>query len=149
MLRASPRTAPVSTFLSLREISHEMFSLAVPVKPMEREYQAVIAVSPLGFSLMKEEEQEAILEGFRRFLARLTFDVDIHISIEPYNLRPYLDQLSKAAHEDGLSEIAQDHQQFVRTLASGRALLQRGFHLHVPAEVASTSRGRGKHMGQL
>jgi hypothetical protein len=124
-------------FIAAREIEGNTLCLQAD-KKHKRDYRAVIETTPVNFSLMSESEQETVLEGFRVFLARLSFPLMIHVRVEPYNLSGYLNQITEAkARPDApevIQEIADDHIAFVHSLAASRALLQRTFYLVVPAD---------------
>ncbi len=126
---------------AVREIEADCLCLQGQKKG-DREYKAVITVDPLNFGLMSEAEQETILAGFRVFLHRLPAHqpIAIHVRIEPFDLEPYFAQLRNAAQHDSslaVREMAADHEQFVRQLASQRALLQRRFYVIVGADRSS------------
>ena len=125
-------------FVALREIEGGNTLCLQSERKHEREYRAVIEATPVNFSLLSESEQEAVLQGFRVLLARLSFPVMIHVRVEPYDLSLYLGQVVAAKMRRDASpimrEIADDHIAFVHSLAANRALLQRKFYLIVPAE---------------
>ncbi len=137
------KQAPIYTIVNLREIVGDVLCLAARTKGV-RDYKAVIHVGSISFSLMSEAQQEAIIEGFRSFISRVgDYDLTIHVKIEPYNLKPYLDEIDAAAARDDLmAEIAADHKTFVLSLAAHRAILQRDFHIIVGADE-STRKGKG------
>src|SRR5690348_6777355 len=107
-------------FVAVREVEGNTLCLQAE-KKHEREYRAVIDVTPVNFSLLSESEQEAVLEGFRVFLARLSFPLMIHVRVEPYDLSAYLDQVAeahgRADASEVMREIADDHTAFVHSLA--------------------------------
>jgi hypothetical protein len=119
-------------------------------KKHEREYRAVIETTPVNFSLLSESEQETVLEGFRVLLARLSFPLMIHVRVQPYDLQTYLGQIAaakaRADASETIKEIAEDHIEFVHSLAASRALLQRTFYLVVPAD---RHKGKGKSRLEL
>jgi hypothetical protein len=55
----------------------------------------------------------------------------------PYDLRAICSAMESV--EGDLAAVARDHAQFVRTLASRRALLKREYYIIVPAEHEKTS----------
>lgn len=141
--KGEKRTKVLDLF-ALREIEASCLCLHTE-KRHEREYKAVVSVTPINFSLMSEPEQESILESFRIFLARLAtqYPVAIHIRIESYDLGPYLHQLesAKESPSEAIREMVEDHEHFVLSLASQRALLKRKFYVIVGAD-----RERGKFL---
>jgi hypothetical protein len=92
-------------------------------------YVAVVKVDPVGFSIMSEQEQEATLEGYRVLLQRLSIgeSLSIHVRVLPYDLLPYLTRLSETRRDMPASfqKMSQDHEEFVRHLASQYAISSR------------------------
>ncbi len=128
--------------MALREIRDDMFCLRAATKQKyRREYMAVVRVEAVNLPLMSDGEQEAILEGFRSFLAGLSPKdraLSIHCRTARYDLQPYLDKLDEIAaqHDSPLYQVmAADHKAFVQKLASQRALLQRDFFVRVPIQI--------------
>lgn len=138
-----------SDFIAVREIEGNTLCLHAG-KKHERDHRAVIETTPVNFSLMSESEQETVLEGFRVFLARLSFPLMIHVRVEPYDLSTYLEHIETAKERadasDVIREIADDHTAFVHRLAASRALLRRTFYLVVPADK---QRAKGKTQLEL
>lgn len=136
-------------FIAAREIEGNTLCLQGE-KKHEREYRAVIETTPVNFSLMSESEQESVLEGFRVLLARLSFPLMIHVRVKPYDLKTYLEHIAAAkARADAsevVKEVADDHIDFVHSLAASRALLQRQFYLVIPAD---RQRIKGKSRAEL
>ncbi|GCE32202.1 hypothetical protein KDA_76860 [Dictyobacter alpinus] len=135
-------TGSILDLIGLRDVQdgclclHPNTTTAQKTKKNELEYKAVIAVEPVNFMLMSEQEQEAILESFRRLLTRLSTaeQISIHVRVLPYDLQPYLNKLEQAEQHSSselVSVMARDHEQFLKRLASRHAILQREFYLRV------------------
>src|SRR5438445_162583 len=88
-----------------------------------------LIVAFVKFALMSESEQDGIIEGFKAFLNGLSFPIQILIRNLPHNLDNYL--RSMEAIEGDLADMARDHAQFVRVLASRRALVKREYYVIV------------------
>lgn len=137
---ASANRGNVLQLMSLREVRDDCFCLKPRSKSRyQREYMAVIKVDPINFPLMSSGEQEAILEGFRSFLSSLSPNapaLSIHVRNRPYNLGQYLSNLDTIIQEPEISdlykELAADHRQFIQSLASSHALIEREFYVRVP-----------------
>ncbi|MBX5450167.1 VirB4 family type IV secretion system protein [Thermogemmatispora sp.] len=132
----------VLRLLTLREIRDDVMCLRSLTKQKhQREYMAVVRVEPVNLPLMSDGEQEAILEGFRAFLAGISPQekpLSIHCRTARYNLQPYLDKLDEVAatqKSDLYKAMAADHKAFVQKLASQRALLQREFYVRVLIQI--------------
>ncbi|GHO89416.1 VirB4 family type IV secretion system protein [Dictyobacter formicarum] len=152
MLQLRYQPSSMLDMIAVREIEGNTLCLRTE-KAREREYKAVLETQPVNFSLMSEAEQEAVLEGFRVFLARLSFPLMIHIRIEPYELSSYLADLdmarSQIASTSAVDEVTEDHIRFVHNLASIRALLQRKFYLIVAADRLKTKRKTRSEIADL
>ena len=101
------------------------------------EYRAVIQAQSVNFALKSEEEQDAVMAGYRSFLNSLSHPVQMLVRILPTNVEPYLagfrNNVTSQANSDAIRRLALDHETFVRRLARQRTLLERRFYLVVPA----------------
>lgn len=107
------------------------------------EYRAIIQAQSVNFALKSEEEQEAVMAGYRSFLNSLSHPLQILVRILPTNIEPYLagfrQNLTANGNTDAIRRLALDHETFVRRLARERTLLERRFYLVVPAGDFGTS----------
>lgn len=136
------KTGNILQLMALREIRDDVLCLrSATQQKYQRDYMAVVRVEPVNLPLMSDGEQEAILEGFRSFLAGLTPNekaLSIHCRTVRYDLHPYLEKLdTMAARYDSplYQRMAEDHKAFVQKLASQRALLHRDFFVRVPIQI--------------
>ncbi|MBV9616704.1 MAG: ATP-binding protein [Ktedonobacteraceae bacterium] len=123
------------TFVKLQEVSGDVACLDLGRKYIE--HRAILKINAVNFSLMSEEEQEGIIEGFQAFLNGISFPIQILIRNRPHNLSSYLRKLEENAQGD-LQAVARDHVDFVRRLAAQRALVVREYYLIVPADHQNT-----------
>jgi Domain of unknown function DUF87. len=129
MLLSGP-VSVVNAFIRLRDVVGDVacvdFGRKIP------EFRGVLQVNAINFSLLSEDEQEGVIEGFKGFLNGISFPVQVLIRNRPHNLDNYLRSLRSV---DGpLATIAQDHARFVSELASRRALVKREFYVIVTAD---------------
>jgi hypothetical protein len=117
-------------FIKLREVTGDVACFDLGRKNME--FRGIIKINSVNFALMSESEQDGIIEGFKAFLNGLSFPIQILIRNLPHNLDNYL--RSMEAIEGDLADMARDHAQFVRVLASRRALVKREYYVIVPAD---------------
>jgi hypothetical protein len=117
-------------FVKLREVTGDVACLDLGRKNME--FRGIIKINSVNFSLMSESEQDGIIEGFKAFLNGLAFPIQILIRNLPHNLDKYLHTMESIEGE--LSDMTRDHAQFVRVLASRRALVTREYYVIVPAD---------------
>ncbi|BCL80634.1 ATP-binding protein [Ktedonobacteria bacterium brp13] len=121
-------------FVRLREVHNGIACLNFGRKIYE--YRGILQVNTINFSLMSEDEQDALIEGFKAFLNGLSFPIQILIKNLPYSLDHYLRTLEKV--DGDLADLAQDHANFVRQFAHKRALVKRLFYIVVPSDTIVT-----------
>jgi len=117
-------------FIKLREVTGDVACLDLGRKNMD--FRGIIKINSVNFALMSESEQDGVIEGFKSFLNGLAFPIQILIRNLPHNLDNYLRAMESI--EGDLSDMARDHAQFVRVLASRRALVKREYYIIVPAD---------------
>jgi hypothetical protein len=128
MLLSGP-VSIVNAFIRLRDVVGDVACLDFGRKIPE--FRGILQVNAINFSLLSEDEQEGVIEGFKGFLNGISFPVQILIRNRPHNLDNYLRYLQ--AVDGPLASIAQDHIRFVSELASRRALVKREFYVIVTA----------------
>ncbi|GCE03477.1 VirB4 family type IV secretion system protein [Dictyobacter aurantiacus] len=133
MMLSSPMNI-VNTFIRLWDVQGDVACLGFGQKTME--YRGILQINSINFSLMSEEEQEAIIEGFKGFLNGLSYPIQILIRNRPHNLDNYLNMLDSV--KGTMAPIMRDHANFVRVLGSRRALVKREFYIIVPADKQAT-----------
>src|SRR5947209_3841851 len=85
----------VKTFVKLREVTGDVACLDLGRKPLE--HRGILKINAVNFSLMADEEQEGVIEGFQSFLNGLSFPIQILIRNRPHNLKTYLRTLEESA----------------------------------------------------
>jgi hypothetical protein len=124
-----------TSFVRLREVTDGIAGLDLGRKQLE--YRCILKMNCVNFALMSENEQDAVIEGFKSFLNGLAFPIQIVIRNLPHNLESYLSAMESV--EGDLAAVARDHAQFVRVLSSRRALIKREYYIIVPAEYEKAS----------
>lgn len=127
----------IKTFVGVKEVVGGVACLRLGSKQLH--YRAILRINPVNFGLMSEEDQDALIEGFKNFLNGLSFPIQIIVRNLPYRLDEYLHVMENVQGE--LAEMALDHANFVRQLASKRALIRRAFYIVVPSDLNITIRG--------
>lgn len=120
----------INAFVKLRDVAGDV--ACVDLGRKELDYYGVLSVTTVNFSLMSEDDQEALIEGFKEFLNGFSFPVQILIRNLPHNLNNYLRTMESI--EGDMAEAMRDHASFVRQLASRRALVKREFYIIVLAD---------------
>jgi hypothetical protein len=91
---------------------------------------AVLRVEGVTFSLLGEEQQEAMLAAFGRLLSALPGPVQFLIDVRPVDMEPRLARFLADAPPE-LADLARDHADFLRALCERRTLLERRYYLAV------------------
>ncbi len=119
--------------MRLREVVGDVVCLYSPTTITKREYRAVIEVSSTNYALQSEEEQDAIIEGYRSFIKALTFPLQILIRSQQLDLSAYLQRLTDIIEDESCEaawrELAAAHRSFVEALSQRRTLLQHRFYI--------------------
>ena len=129
-------------FVQIREVEGNIVCMVSSEESTGRDYRAVIEVTGINFQLKAEEEQKAILNGYRAFLKGLSFPIQILVRSQRLNLNQYLQNLEiveDSQDESPWGVLARSHAQFVRDLAAHRTLLEHRFYLVIPAERVQAS----------
>jgi hypothetical protein len=121
----------IKTFVRLREVTGGVACLSYGKRNYA--YRGILKINTVNFGLMSEEDQDALIEGFKAFLNGLSFPIQILIRNLPYRLDEYLKSVESV--EGDLAEMAHDHANFVRQLASKRALVKRVFYIIIPTDT--------------
>jgi Helicase HerA, central domain len=137
MRKHTTRASVQKDYVRLREVSGDMLCLVSATAPSQRIYRAVLEVSAINFTLKSEDEQEAIIAGYRAFLKALTFPLQVLIRSQRLDLRSYIQQIRDAssAAVGGTStwqEMAESLVDFITKLASQRTLIERHFYIVIP-----------------
>jgi hypothetical protein len=134
----------VLDLLAVRGVQEDVLFLK-PGPREGRKYGAVVKIEPVGFSLMAEEEQEAVLEGYRTFLQHMAVaeSLSIHVRVLPYDIHSYLAKLRETRNlmDEAAQRMSHDHEQFVLGLASEHSVLQREFYVRI-VTIPETKRKR-------
>lgn len=139
MPQRTVRASVQQAYVRLREISGDMLCLHSATSPTQRTYRAVLEVSAINFTLKSEDEQEAIIAGYRAFLKALTFPLQIVIRNQRLDLRTYIERLTgepakPASGTSAWQELAESLADFVQKLASQRTLIERHFYVIIPLD---------------
>ncbi len=107
--------------------------------------RAVIMVSSINFSLKSEEEQEAIISSYVRFLNSVDFPIEIVVQSRKLYIEPYLEEMKKKQEQmknDLLAIQMADYRDFVRELVELGDIMVKKFYIVVPYTP-----GSGKYSG--
>lgn len=105
--------------------------------------RAVLLCSSINFDLKSEEERQAIIQAYMRFLNALDFPVQIVIQSRKLNIDPYLLRLRE--NERGLSNELlktqiRDYIGFVSELVTLGDIMSKKFYIVIPFDPLSNKR---------
>jgi len=138
--------AKISTqsFLDIREIGDNTVTLK------SGGLRTVLMVSAINFNLKTEEEQRALIEGFKNFLNALEFPIQILAQSRTLDPGPYIKQL-EAARDRQTNELLRAHTaeyiDFVQSLVRAARIMSKTFYVVIPLEVGGVARQKGKWLG--
>jgi hypothetical protein len=121
--------APSQQFLEIEQIREGVVILK------DKSLRGILMVSSLNFALKSEEEQEAIIYGFRDFLNSLDFPIQILVQSRRLNITGYLDKLKELEEkqENELLKIqTRGYREFIAELIKEGAIMTKNFYLIIP-----------------
>ena len=95
----------------------------------------VLMVAGINFDLKSEEEQNLLLYSFQNFLNSLNFSIQCLIHSRKLNIDEYLLKLKERESQETselLKNQISEYQEFVKTLVSQNAIMQKSFFVVVP-----------------
>ncbi len=107
--------------------------------------RAVLLASSINFALKSEDEQNAVIEAYVRFLNNLSFSLQIVIQSRELNISSYLEYLSQKEKEQTnrlLKAQTGDYIGYIKELTSIGKIMNKRFYVVVPYSPLSD-----KHKG--
>jgi hypothetical protein len=103
----------------------------------------VLMVSSVNFALKSNDEQEALIDGYVRFLNSLEFPVQVVIQSRKLNIDDYIMRL-KAAEKKQTNELLRaqivDYQAFIKELVELGEIMSKRFYVVVPYNPGMSSK---------
>jgi hypothetical protein len=99
------------------------------------QYRLILEASSVNFELKSDDEQDAIIEGYRSFLNSLPCPVQIVARIREMDMQRYVEDFSRMAEEEELPiyrEQIGNYVDFVQGLVSTNKILSRRFYVVIP-----------------
>lgn len=97
--------------------------------------RAILAVPSTNFDLKSQEEQEAIIFNYQRFLNSLDFPVQMLMQSRKMEISAYIDKLKKIA-EKQTNELLRvqtvEYAEFISRLIENASIMNKNFYLIVP-----------------
>ena len=105
--------------------------------------RAVLLVSSINFALKSEDEQNAVIDSYVRFLNNLTFTLQIVIQSRELNIDNYLEYLSNKEKEQTnklLKVQTADYMEYIKELTSLGKIMNKRFYVIVPYDPMTDKR---------
>lgn len=98
-------------------------------------FRAVVMAKSINFDLMSPQEQEAVEYSYQGFLNSLFFPVQIYISSQKVDLRPYIEKLDKISSEHDnmlLALLMEDYIAYISGLVQQTNIMDKKFYVVIP-----------------
>lgn len=99
---------------------------------------AVYKVEPTNFKLKTALEQKAILEGYKLFLKRCNFDMQIIVQTQKRDLSKYIRDIKENTKaSDDIREMANDYICFLKEVTEEKDVFSKNFYILVKLDKAT------------
>ncbi len=125
--------SPTQQFLRLAEIRDDVIIMD------NGTLRQVLAVSSTNFDLKSEEEQNALIYSYQRFLNSLEFHVQILIQSRKMDVADYIEKLKGMAEKQSnelLRMQTQEYIEFIDRLVETANVMSKNFYVIVPYETS-------------
>jgi hypothetical protein len=125
-------TSTTQDFLDIYDITNNY------VVMKDGSVSAVLSVYAMNFSLLAEEEQDAVIYAYAALLNSLNYPIQINIQSKTKDATKYLDLLKKQQEKASTREKAARigrYQEFVSKLIQERNVLDKKFYVIIPANA--------------
>lgn len=90
----------------------------------------MLKIEPTNFKLKTHLEQKSILEGYKLFLKRCDFNVQILVQTQKRELSEYISNVkSMSVNGEGKKEMLEDYINFLRELTANKRIVCRSFYI--------------------
>lgn len=105
--------------------------------------RAVILVSSINFALKSEDEQDAVIESYIRFINNLSFTLEIVIQSRELDIDNYLEYL-KEKEKEQINKLLKiqtaDYIQYIQELTSLGKIMNKRFYVVIPYDPLTDKR---------
>lgn len=93
---------------------------------------SIFKIEPTNFKLKTVLEQEAILEGYKLFLKRCNFNMQLIVQTQKRDLSKYIVALKEKTKEnESIYEMVNDHISFLKELVASKDIVSKNFYILV------------------
>ncbi len=125
-------------FVEIQEIRNELLILK------DGSLRQIIKVGSTNFDLKSQDEQMAILAGFRDFLNALDFSLEIMVMSRKLNIGKYLkflDKMAEAQQNELMKIQAIEYSGFIKELTQLANIMSKDFFVVVPFYIGPRAKG--------
>jgi len=125
-------------FVEIQEIRDEVLILK------DGSLRQIIKVGSTNFELKSQDEQAAVLQGFRDFLNALDFSLEIMVMSRKLNIGKYLEflnQIAEAQQNELMRIQAVEYSRFVKELTQLANIMAKDFFVVIPFYIGPRAKG--------
>jgi conjugal transfer ATP-binding protein TraC len=93
---------------------------------------AVLKVQPINFSIKPQEEKEAIMFSFQKFLNSLDFPTQILMNTETIDINSYVDSIRNSNQNEAFEELFEKYKKHLQNTIVSDKLMNRIFYVVIP-----------------
>lgn len=95
----------------------------------------ILQVEPINFELKSVFEQEAILEGYKRFLKSCNFDIQLVVQTEVTDISKHLGNIKSCIGDnENIENMILDYMGFVQSIADSNKNVSRRFYIVIKGD---------------
>ncbi len=132
--RANADTPSTQKYLDIAEFRSDVIIMK------DGTLRGVIMVSSMNFFLKSDDEQNAIIQGYRQFLNAIDFPMQILVQSRRFDISKYiarLDEMEKKQTNDLLKLQIADYRQFISELVEMGNIMDKKFFVIIPYDPLS------------
>ncbi len=132
--KATSSTPSTQKYLDIAEFRNDVVIMK------DGTLRGVLMVSSMNFFLKSDDEQNAIIQGYRQFLNAIDFPMQILVQSRRFDISKYitrLDEMEKKQVNDLLKLQIADYRQFISELVEMGNIMDKKFFVIVPYDPLS------------
>lgn len=132
MLERKNKQSDVQNLIPIEKISDEKIFLK------DKKIVSIYKVEPTNFKLKTLLEQQAILEGYRLFLKRCNFNMQILVQTQKKDLNEYIKNMKSQLKDNNLHENLNDYIHFIKEITNKKQVVSKNFYIIVETTNINT-----------
>lgn len=125
MLEKRKKQKDVQELIPIEKVSDSKIFLK------DKKIISIYKVEPTNFKLKTNLEQQAILEGYKLFLKRCNFDMQIIIQTQKKNLDGYIKNIKSQIKDNDIRENMTDYIEFIKEMINKKQVVSKNFYIIV------------------